>query len=294
MAHIEFSHVNLEYPIRENQGLTFKEFIVRGLFRKKKTGVRSIKALSDLSFEIHDGERVGIIGLNGAGKSTLLRTIGGIYPIESGTRTIQGSICSLFDIALGFEPEATGWQNIYFRSYLQGETPRTVKGKLKEIADFTELGDYLNLPIRCYSSGMLMRLAFAIATSAQPGNPAHRRGVRHRRPALPKESRGAYAQFHASREDRRHGRPQSGLPGGVLHAHYLAASRRAPGRGAHPANHSSVHAGCAATPAGRVIVGLAKSSFAPRKNVLSRSERRRRQRRRQWARDGHRSRRGRG
>jgi ABC-type polysaccharide/polyol phosphate transport system ATPase subunit len=160
--------VDLEYPIRENQTLTFKEFILRGLFRKPKQGVRTVKALSDLSFEINDGERVGIIGLNGAGKSTLLRTIGGIYPIQRGARRIDGSICSLFDIAVGFEPDATGWQNIYYRSYLQGETPKTIKPKLKEIEDFTELGNFLNLPIRCYSSGMLMRLAFAIATARCP------------------------------------------------------------------------------------------------------------------------------
>lgn len=168
MAFVQFENVDLEYPVRENQTVTLKEFILHGLFRKKKSGVRSIKALSNLSFEINQGERIGIIGLNGAGKSTLLRTIGGIYPIKSGRRVVDGSICSLFDIALGFDYDATGWQNVYFRSYLQGETPKTVKPKLKEIEDFTELGNFLNLPLRCYSTGMVMRLAFAIATSRCP------------------------------------------------------------------------------------------------------------------------------
>lgn len=168
MALIRFDGVSLEYPVRENQAVTLKEFILHGLFRKKRNPLRSIKALNDLSFEIHDGERVGIIGLNGAGKSTLLRTIGGVYPIQSGRRTVEGSICSLYDIALGFEHDATGWQNIYFRSYLQGDKPKAIKAKLKEIEEFTELGDFLNLPIRCYSSGMLMRLAFTIATSQCP------------------------------------------------------------------------------------------------------------------------------
>jgi ABC-type polysaccharide/polyol phosphate transport system ATPase subunit len=169
MAVVSFTNVTLEYPIRENQSVTLKEFVLHGLFRRKQTkGVRSIKALSDLTFSICDGERVGIIGRNGAGKSTLLRTIGGVYPIQSGTRTVAGSICSLFDIGVGFEIDCTGWQNIYFRSYLQGETPRSIKEKLPEIAAFTELGDYLNLPIRCYSTGMLMRLAFAIATARYP------------------------------------------------------------------------------------------------------------------------------
>ncbi len=168
MAHIQFAKVDLEYPIRENRTVTFKEFIVRGLFRQKKEKVRSIKALADLTFEISEGERIGIIGLNGAGKSTLLRTIAGVYPIKRGLRRVQGSVCSLFDITVGFEEEATGWQNIYYRSYLQGETPQTVQEKLAEIADFTELGHFLNLPIRCYSTGMHMRLAFAIATARCP------------------------------------------------------------------------------------------------------------------------------
>lgn len=165
MAFVQFNNVDLEYPVRENQTVTLKEFILHGLFRKKTNSVRAIKALSDLTFQINEGERVGIIGLNGAGKSTLLRTVGGIYPIKRGRRIVEGSICALFDIAIGFEPDATGWQNVYFRSYLQGETPKTIRNKLKDIEEFTELGNFLNLPIRCYSTGMLTRLAFAVATA---------------------------------------------------------------------------------------------------------------------------------
>ena len=168
MAAITLEHVDLEYPLRGAR-ITLKEYIVRGLFRRDRIPVRPIiHALKDVSFRIGEGERVGIIGHNGAGKSTLLRTIGGIYPTARGRCTVEGSICSLFDISLGFEKEATGWRNIHYRSYLQGDSPADVAGKLRDIADFCELGEFLDLPLRCYSQGMIMRLAFAIATSNLP------------------------------------------------------------------------------------------------------------------------------
>jgi ABC-type polysaccharide/polyol phosphate transport system ATPase subunit len=81
---------------------------------------------------------------------------------------VRGRISSLFDITLGFEQDASGWENIYYRSYLQGETPQSVKGKVQEIADFSELGDFLDMPVRYYSAGMMIRLAFAIATAIEP------------------------------------------------------------------------------------------------------------------------------
>jgi ABC-type polysaccharide/polyol phosphate transport system ATPase subunit len=127
-----------------------------------------VRALQEISFKVQQGERLGVLGHNGAGKSTLLKVLAGIYPPSAGRRTVEGKICSLFDLLLGLEPEASGWENIGFRSYLQGETPRSVRAKVQEIAAFSELGDFLNMPVRFYSAGMLVRLAFSIATAIDP------------------------------------------------------------------------------------------------------------------------------
>ncbi len=169
MALITLEHVDLEYPLKGPR-ITLKEHIMRRLVRRGKRlpDRRMIAALRDVSFRIGEGERVGVIGRNGAGKSSLLRTLGGIYPVARGARRVDGTINALFDIALGFEPYASGWQNIYYRSYLQGDTPSTIGPRLKDIAEFCELGEFLDLPLRCYSQGMVMRLAFAIATSSAP------------------------------------------------------------------------------------------------------------------------------
>src|SRR6185295_445149 len=165
MASIVLDNVDLEYPLRDQQ-VSLKEYLLKGVFRKRLLKRPTfVHALRQVTVRIGEGERVGIVGHNGAGKSTILRTIAGIYPIKRGRCVIEGTICSLFDIMLGFEPEATGWENIHFRSYLQGAAPAEVKEKLREIGEFTELGTFLDLPVRCYSSGMAMRLAFAIATS---------------------------------------------------------------------------------------------------------------------------------
>lgn len=165
---VELDHVNVVFPVIRDKGMTLKELLTRKIFRKGPSRIEHVHAINDLSLSIQDGDRIGVIGNNGAGKSTLLRTIAGVYPIASGRLDVTGRVSSLFDITLGFERECTGWENIRFRAYLQGETPKSIAPKLREIAEFTELGEFLDVPLKCYSTGMAMRLGFAVATSTEP------------------------------------------------------------------------------------------------------------------------------
>lgn len=168
MAKIELQDVSVTFNAYQQKRVSFKEYLMRGMFWGSRNPALRVRALEGVNLSARDGDRVGIIGHNGAGKSTLLKTLAGVYPPTSGTREVDGKICSLFDITLGFEFEATGWDNILYRSYLQGETPSTVRGKLDEIAAFSELGEFLSIPVRNYSAGMQMRLAFSIATAIDP------------------------------------------------------------------------------------------------------------------------------
>jgi ABC-type polysaccharide/polyol phosphate transport system ATPase subunit len=168
MAHIELNRVSLTFHVRKCGRVTLKEFLVRQMYRRSVNPIMEVRALQDVSLRIGEGERVGIIGPNGAGKSTMLKLLAGIYPPTHGRRIVEGQISSLFDIALGFELDASGWENIMYRGYLQGETPATIRDKIQGIADFSELGDFLNMPVRYYSAGMLVRLAFSIGTAIEP------------------------------------------------------------------------------------------------------------------------------
>src|SRR5438445_8986545 len=168
MARIELDKVSLTFQVRQRGRITLEEFLVRQMFRRSVNPLIEVRALQEVSLQLHEGERIGIIGHNGAGKSTLLKVLAGIYPPSRGRRVVEGRISSLFDIALGFEMDASGWENICFRGYLQGETPQTIRAKIQPIAEFTELGEFLDMPVRYYSAGMLVRLAFSIATAIEP------------------------------------------------------------------------------------------------------------------------------
>ncbi|AOJ30742.1 ABC transporter ATP-binding protein [Burkholderia metallica] len=169
MAYIELKNVTLDLPIYDVQGRSLKKQVLRMGRRNRiaegNDGVIVVRALDDLSFRFDRGDRVGLIGHNGAGKSTLLRAMAGIYPPTAGSLSRVGKAVPLLDISLGMDENSTGMQNIRLRGLLLGMTDAEIRKKQNDIAEFSELGDYLDLPIRTYSSGMKMRLAFAVSTA---------------------------------------------------------------------------------------------------------------------------------
>jgi ABC-type polysaccharide/polyol phosphate transport system ATPase subunit len=128
----------------------------------------AVTALDDVSFELKSGDSIGLIGHNGAGKSTLLRTMAGIYTPDSGRVIREGRTATVLEIGSGMDPELSGYENILRMGMLMGIPLKEMRTKIPDIEEFTELGDFLNLPVRTYSSGMTMRLMFAVATSGQP------------------------------------------------------------------------------------------------------------------------------
>ena len=167
MSEIILDQVNLVFKIWREKKI--KDILIPGS-QKFNTyeSDGTVHALKNLSLKIQDGERVAIIGHNGAGKSSFLKMVAGIYPPTSGQLRVKGRISSMFELATGFEMESSGWDNIYLRGLMLGETPASIKSKMREIGDFSELGEFLNMPGKYYSSGMFLRLAFSISTTIQP------------------------------------------------------------------------------------------------------------------------------
>ncbi len=172
MPHISAEGICVEFPIWNPSHRSLKNAVLRAttggrLARESSTRV-VVQALSDLSFEFARGDRIGLVGNNGSGKTTLLRVLSGIYEPVRGRLEVSGRVSSLLDLSLGMDHEATGLENIVLRGVLMGLPPVAIQAKVSEIAEFSELGDYLSMPIRTYSSGMLLRLAFAVSTSVAP------------------------------------------------------------------------------------------------------------------------------
>lgn len=163
--------IAVQFPIYENSHRSLKKAVLNistgGKIGQDAGRHAVVTALDGLSFNFEEGARVGLVGHNGSGKTTLLRVLSGVYSPTRGELKVQGRVASLLDVSMGLDPDATGFENIYLRGILDGLKPAKIRDKIDEIADFSELGDYLNLPVRTYSSGMMLRLAFAISTSVE-------------------------------------------------------------------------------------------------------------------------------
>jgi ABC-type polysaccharide/polyol phosphate transport system ATPase subunit len=175
MAKVVLENVRIDFPIYGAQQRSLRTTIVEratgGLIHREgrhKERV-SVRALSDVSLRLEEGDRLGLVGHNGAGKSTLLKVIAGIYEPVVGTRMVEGRVTPLFDMMPGLDPEDNGYENILTAGLLLGMSRNQVESKIPEVEEFCELGEYLTLPVRTYSAGMVTRLGFALVTALQPG-----------------------------------------------------------------------------------------------------------------------------
>ncbi|WP_117235675.1 ABC transporter ATP-binding protein [Vibrio maerlii] len=164
-------NLTVEFPIYENSHRSLKKKVIN-MTTGGKIGSDAgkhpvVRALDGLNFTISEGDRVGLVGHNGSGKTTLLRVLNGVYSPVQGSLQTTGRIASLLDVSMGLDPDATGFENIFIKGLMDGLAPEAIRNKIDEIADFTELGEYLNLPVKTYSSGMMLRLAFSISTSVE-------------------------------------------------------------------------------------------------------------------------------
>lgn len=172
MASISLRDVSVEFPIYQGGGRSLKRALfdagTGGRLGRDKSNRLLVRALNGLSLDIFHGERIGLIGGNGAGKTTLLRVVAGIYEPMSGDIMVEGKVSPLLDVGLGLNMEASGYENIFLRGLFMGMPPAEIREHAREIIEFTELGDYVQMPVRTYSAGMLLRLSFAVATCANP------------------------------------------------------------------------------------------------------------------------------
>jgi lipopolysaccharide transport system ATP-binding protein len=169
MAHLRLNDCSLHLPVYGAGNRSLKQMVLSaatgGRIASSSRHITVVEALRNVTLDLNSGDRVGLVGHNGAGKTTLLRMLAGIYEPTTGVYSYSGRVTSLLDVTLGLDPEATGYENILLRGLILGASKAEMKRLTPEIADFSELGDYLNMPVRTYSSGMVLRLAFSIVTS---------------------------------------------------------------------------------------------------------------------------------
>ncbi len=172
MAKITLNSVNVEFPIYNVNARSFKKQFLRvatgGAVSKDANQHIIVRGLDNVSLTFNHGDLIGLIGHNGSGKSTLLRLLAGIYEPTYGSISVAGHVSTILDITSGIEAEFTGYESILMRGTLLGLSKKEITEKMREIEEFTGLGDYLKMPIRTYSPGMQVRLAFAISTNIQP------------------------------------------------------------------------------------------------------------------------------
>lgn len=163
---IHMEDVSVCYQIPSERIISFKEYVIH--FLQGKIKIKEFWALSNINFDVYKGEILGIIGKNGSGKSTLLKVISRIIPLEYGRIWVKGNISPLMEVGAGFHPELTGRENVFLNGTLLGHSNHEIKEKFDEILDFAEIIEFIDAPIRTYSSGMITRLGFAVATAWMP------------------------------------------------------------------------------------------------------------------------------
>lgn len=171
MASITLKNASVEIPIFNARGRSLRSNLMRrvgGKLAPDNSDIVTVQALRNISISLKPGDRLALVGHNGAGKSTLLRVFSGAYEPSSGEAEIVGRVSSLLNITMGMDPELTGAENIILRGIFVGMTMNEAKAIIPDIAEFSELGDYLNLPMRTYSSGMTLRIAFGVSTVRPP------------------------------------------------------------------------------------------------------------------------------
>ncbi|OXM58912.1 ABC transporter ATP-binding protein [Amycolatopsis thailandensis] len=170
MVSIDVHNAYVDFPIFDAKTRSMKKKVLGKVGGKigTESKVPIIEALHDVSLQLREGDRVGLVGHNGAGKSTLLRLLSGIYEPTRGSARISGKIAPVFDLGIGMDPEISGMENIIIRGLFLGMTAKQMESRVDDIAEFTELGDYLQMPLRTYSTGMRVRLALGVVTSIDP------------------------------------------------------------------------------------------------------------------------------
>ena len=166
MEVIKAEHISMRFRLSADRISSMKEYVVRLITGRLK--FKEFLELQDISFSVQKGEVLGIIGHNGAGKSTLLKVISGILKPSEGSVTVHGNIVPMLELGSGFDYDMTGRENIFLNGAILGYSKKFLESKCQEIIDFSELGEFIEEPLRNYSSGMMMRLAFSIATVVEP------------------------------------------------------------------------------------------------------------------------------